>query len=81
MYIGRVIPEHVKDPRSPVEKSRVLDWIGLEISLYSVSNYETLVQTFKVIQWSSFTALLESQNHPHATTIQYQLTYIRLLLY
>ena len=24
MYIGRVIPEHVKDPRSPVDKSRVL---------------------------------------------------------
>ena len=24
MYIGRVIPEHVKDPRAPVDKSRVL---------------------------------------------------------
>ena len=24
MYIGRVIPEHVKDPRAPVHKSRVL---------------------------------------------------------
>ena len=24
MYIGRVIPEHVKDPCSPVDKSRVL---------------------------------------------------------
>ena len=24
MYIRRVIPEHVKDPRAPVEKSRVL---------------------------------------------------------
>ena len=24
MYIGRVIPEHIKDPRSPVYKSRVL---------------------------------------------------------
>ena len=23
MYIGRVIPEHVKDPRAPVDKSRV----------------------------------------------------------
>ena len=23
-YIGRVIPEHVKDPRAPVDKSRVL---------------------------------------------------------
>ena len=24
MYIGRVIPEHIKDPRTPVDKSRVL---------------------------------------------------------
>ena len=24
MYIGRVIPENVKDPRAPVDKSRVL---------------------------------------------------------
>ena len=24
MYIGRVIPEHVKGPRAPVDKSRVL---------------------------------------------------------
>ena len=24
MYIGRDIPEHVKDPRAPVDKSRVL---------------------------------------------------------
>ena len=24
MYIGRVIPEHVKDPMVPVDKSRVL---------------------------------------------------------
>ena len=24
MYIGRVIPKHVKDPRAPVDKSRVL---------------------------------------------------------
>ena len=24
MYIGRVISEHVKDPRAPVDKSRVL---------------------------------------------------------
>ena len=24
MYIGRVIPVHVKDPRAPVDKSRVL---------------------------------------------------------
>ena len=24
MYIGRVIPEHVKDPRAHVDKSRVL---------------------------------------------------------
>ena len=24
MYIGRVIPEHVKDPRAPVDKSRVV---------------------------------------------------------
>ena len=24
MYIGRVIPEHAKDPRAPVDKSRVL---------------------------------------------------------
>ena len=24
MYNGRVIPEHVKDPRVPVDKSRVL---------------------------------------------------------
>ena len=24
MYIGRVIPEHVKDPRMPVDESRVL---------------------------------------------------------
>ena len=24
MNIGRVIPEHVKDPRAPVDKSRVL---------------------------------------------------------
>ena len=24
MYIGRVIPEHVKDPRAPVDKSRAL---------------------------------------------------------
>ena len=24
MYIGRVIPEHLKDPRAPVDKSRVL---------------------------------------------------------
>ena len=24
MYIGRVIPEHVKDPRVPVDKNRVL---------------------------------------------------------
>ena len=24
MYVGRVIPEHVKDPRAPVDKSRVL---------------------------------------------------------
>ena len=24
IYIGRVIPEHVKDPRAPVDKSRVL---------------------------------------------------------
>ena len=24
MYIRRVIPEHVKDPRAPVDKSRVL---------------------------------------------------------
>ena len=24
MYIGRVIAEHVKDPREPVDKSRVL---------------------------------------------------------
>ena len=24
MYIGRVIPKHVKDPRVPVDKSRVL---------------------------------------------------------
>ena len=24
MYIGRVIPEHVKYPRAPVDKSRVL---------------------------------------------------------
>ena len=24
MYIARVIPEHVKDPRAPVDKSRVL---------------------------------------------------------
>ena len=24
MYIGRIIPEHVKDPRLPVDKSRVL---------------------------------------------------------
>ena len=24
MYIGRVIPEHVKDPTAPVDKSRVL---------------------------------------------------------
>ena len=23
-YIGRVIPEHVKDPRAPIDKSRVL---------------------------------------------------------
>ena len=24
MYIGRVIPEHIKDPRAPVDKSRAL---------------------------------------------------------
>ena len=24
MYIGRVIPEHVKDPRAPIDKSMVL---------------------------------------------------------
>ena len=24
MYIGRAIPEHVKDPRGPVDNSRVL---------------------------------------------------------
>ena len=24
MYIGRVIPKHVKDPRAPVDKCRVL---------------------------------------------------------
>ena len=24
MYIGTVIPEHLKDPRAPVDKSRVL---------------------------------------------------------
>ena len=24
MYIGRVIPEHVKDARAPVDKSRVV---------------------------------------------------------
>ena len=24
MYIGRVIPKHVNDPRAPVDKSRVL---------------------------------------------------------
>ena len=41
---------------------------GFEISLYSVSNYETLAVHYKVIQWSSFIALMESQNHPHATT-------------
>ena len=24
MYIGRVIPEHVKDPRAPIDETRVL---------------------------------------------------------
>ena len=28
MYIRRVIPEYVKDPRAPVDKSRVLNTRG-----------------------------------------------------
>ena len=57
-----------------------MDWIGLdglEISLYSVSDYETLVQDIQSDKGkSSFTVLKERRNQPRTTTIQCQLTYI-----
>ena len=35
MYIGRVIPEYVKDPRAPVDKSRVL-LLSTELRIFVV---------------------------------------------
>ena len=42
MYIGRVIPEHVKDPRSPVDKSRVLIHGIIFIHFTNLTNFTTL---------------------------------------
>ena len=42
MYIVRVIPEHVKDPRSPVDKSRALIPGIIFIHFTNLTNFTTL---------------------------------------